>query len=151
MIGKGAYEIRPATLAEVERVLEKRQGTVGEFGFEQQTTLDYARRFARLKLSDAQELQSELEKLGLKPETAVKICDILPVNRAQFALIMAKDKAELAEKKMAEAEELVAKFQKKAKKVEPKSAEEAKPAEAAPAGPAAEAKPGERAAEAKKE
>ena len=123
MIGKGAYEIRPATLAEVTRILEKRQGTVGEFGFEQQTTLDYAKRFSRLKLSDAQELQSELEKLGLKPETAVKIADILPINRAQLQLILAKDKVDLAEKKVTELEELVAKHAKKAKKIEPKVAE----------------------------
>ncbi len=134
MIGKGAHEIRPATLAEVTRILEKRQGTVGEFGFEQQTTLDYAKRFARLKLPDAQELQSELEKLGLKAETAVKITDILPVNRAQLQLILAKDKVDLAEKKIADVEELVAKHSKKAKKIEPKVAEAMAPAqpEAAP-------------------
>lgn len=133
MIGKGAHEIRPATLAEVTKILEKRQGTIGEFGFEQQTTLEYAKRFARLKLAEAQELQSELEKLGLKPETAVKIADILPVNRAQLLLILAKDKADLPEKKLAEAEELVAKHAKKAKKIEPKVIEAPSVPEAAPA------------------
>jgi DNA-directed RNA polymerase subunit F len=125
MIGKGAHEIRPATLAEVVRILEKRQGTGGEFGFEQQTTLDYSKKFARLKLSDAQEMQSELEGLGLKAETAVKIVDILPMNKSQFALILAKDKSELSEKKLAEAEEIVAKFSKKAKKIESAKPEEA--------------------------
>lgn len=146
MIGKGAHEIRPATLAEVTRILEKRQGMIGEFGFEQQTTLDYAKRFARLKLSDAQELQSELEKAGLKSETAVKIADILPVNRAQLQLILAKDKVDLAEKKIADVEELVAKYSKKAKKIEPKVAEAIAPAENAAeavGGKKAEGKPGE--------
>lgn len=153
MIGKGAYEIRPATLAEVARILERRQGMVGEFGFEQQTTLEYAKRFARLKLPDAQELQSELEKLGLKAETAVKIADILPVNRAQLQLILAKDKTDLAEKKAAEVEELVAKCSKKAKKIEPKAAEAAAPAEnaaAAVGGKKEESKPEEK-TEGKKE
>lgn len=132
MIGKGAHEIRPATLAEVARILEKRQGTVGEFGFEQQTTLDYAKRFAKLKLSDAQELATELEKLGMKMETAVKIADILPANKSQLALILAKDKPDLSEKKIAEVEELVAKYSKKAKKIEAApvvAPEAAKPAE----------------------
>jgi len=130
MIGKGAYEIRPATLAEVARILEKRQGMVGEFGFEQQTTLDYARRFSHLKLSDAQELYDELVKLDIKPEAAVKVVDILPSTKAQLALILAKDKIELSEKKQAAVEELVAKFSKKAKKPEPKA-----PAEPAPTLP----------------
>ena len=123
MIGKGAHQVRPATLAEVEKVLEKRQGTAGEFGFEQQTTLDYARRFARLKLADATELVSELEKLGLKPETAVKLADILPQNKGQLALILAKDKTELSDKKASELEELVAKYAEKAKRIEPKKEE----------------------------
>jgi DNA-directed RNA polymerase subunit F len=149
MIGKGANEIRPATLAEVEKILEKRQGTAGEFGFEQQTTLDYAKKFAKLKLSEAQELAKELEALGVKPETAVKLADILPINKGQFALILAKDHASLTDKKVAEIEELVAKYAKKAKKIESSKAplEEAKPAES----PAPADKPAEKAEEKKKE
>lgn len=128
MIGKGANEIRPATLAEVQKVLEKRQGTSGEFGFEQQTTLDYARRFSHLKLSDAEEMTAELLELGMKAETAVKTVDILP-NKSQLMLILAKDKSELAEKNIESALEIIAKFQKKAKKFEPK-VEAPAPAEA---------------------
>ena len=73
MIGKGANEIRPVMLAEVEKILEKRQGTAGEFGFEQQTSLEYAKRFSHLKYNDAKEMLDELEKLEVKLETAVKI------------------------------------------------------------------------------
>ena len=146
MIGKGANEVRPATLAEVVKVLEKRQGTIGEFGFEQQTTLDYAKRFAKLKLSDAQELCEELAKLGLKPETAAKVTDILPANKAQLALIIVKDRAEVSDKKIGEIEELVAKFSKKAKKIEPLPVQ-APPPEA----PAAEATAAEAPKEEKKE
>lgn len=125
MIGKGASEIRPATLSEVAKILEKRQGTAGEFGFEQQTSLDYAKRFGKLKLSDAQEMQSELEKLELKNETAVKITDILPSTKAQLLLILSKDKTDASEKKLGQLEEIVAKFAKKAKKIESKPADEA--------------------------
>lgn len=129
MIGKGANEIRPVTLSEVAKILEKRQGTAGEFGFEQQTTLDYAKKFGRLKLSDAQEMQQELEALELKSETAVKIVDILPSTKAQLLLILAKDKVDLPEKKLSQVEEIVSKFSKKAKKIESKPAEETKKAE----------------------
>jgi DNA-directed RNA polymerase subunit F len=125
MIGKGASEIRPATLSEVAKILEKRQGTAGEFGFEQQTSLDYAKKFGRLKVSDAQEMQSELEKLELKNETAVKITDILPSTKAQLLLILSKDKVDAPEKKLGQIEEIVAKFSKKAKKIESKPADEA--------------------------
>ena len=149
MIGKGANEIRPATLAEVEKILEKRQGTAGEFGFEQQTTLDYAKKFAKLKLSDAQELEAELEKLGVKSETAVKLTDVLPSNKGQLALILAKDRASITDKAATQIEELVAKYAKKAKKIESSKAplEEAKPAES----PAPADKPVEKAEEKKKE
>ena len=147
MIGKGANEIRPATLAEVEKILEKRQGTAGEFGFEQQTTLDYAKKFAKLKLSDAQELSAELEKLGVKSETAVKLTDVLPSNKGQLALILAKDRASITDKAATQIEELVAKYAKKAKKIESSKAplEEVKPAEA----PAQAEKPAEKAEEKK--
>ena len=120
MIGKGANEIRPIMLAEVEKILEKRQGTAGEFGFEQQTSLEYARRFSHLKYNDAKEMLDELEKLEVKAETAVKIVDLLPKNKSQLMLILVKDKVELAEKKMEKVEALIAEYSKKAKKFEPK-------------------------------
>ena len=130
MIGKGANEIRPAMLAEVEKILEKRQGTAGEFGFEQQTSLEYAKRFSHLKYNDAKEMLDELEKLEVKTETAVKIVDILPKNKSQLMLILVKDKVELAEKKMEKVEALIAEYSKKARKFEPK-------VEALPDAPAA--------------
>ena len=130
MIGKGTSESKPVPLAEVKRILEKRQGTAGEFGFEQQTTLSYSQRFAHLSHTDAAELQKEAEGLGLPAATAVKIADILPKNKAQIMLIFSKDKTELPEKKLAELEALVAKFSKKAKKFEPAKTEEPKIAEA---------------------
>jgi len=137
MIGKGANEIRAVTLSEVEKILEKRQGTAGEFGFEQQNTLEYAKRFARLKHSDAAEMQKELEALELKNETVVKIVDTLPPNKGMLALILSKDKADVPEKTVSKIEEIVAKFSKKAKKIEPKVEAQIEAA-AAPSEPAKE-------------
>lgn len=138
MIGKGANTIRPATLAEVEKILDKRQGVGGgEFGFEQQTSLEYAKRFSHLKHSEAKEMLEELEKLEVKAEAAVKIVDLLPKNKSQLMLVLQKDKVELSEKNMAKLEDLIATYSKKAKKFEPKP-EIAPEAPAAPAEAAAE-------------
>jgi DNA-directed RNA polymerase subunit F len=135
MIGKGANTIRPATLAEVEKILDKRQGVGGgEFGFEQQTSLEYAKRFSHLKYNDAMEMVEELGKLEIKPETAVKIVDLLPSNKSQLMLVLSKDKLELSEKKMSQLEGIIASYSKKAKKFEPRA--EPVP-DAAPAEPAA--------------
>lgn len=151
MIGKGANEIRPVTLAEVEKILDKRQGTGGEFGFEQQTTHNYAKTFAHLKLTDAQEMQKELEELEIPASAAVKVVDILPKVKAQLLLILAKDRVELSDKKLSEAEAIIAKYSKKAKKlVIEKPPEPAAAPEAAAAEKPAEAKE-EKKEEAKKE
>ena len=141
MIGKGANEIRPALLAEVEKILENRQGTAGEFGFEQQTSLEYAKRFSHLKYADAKEMLDELEKLEVKLETAVKIVDLLPKNKSQLMLILVKDKVELAEKKLEKVESLIAEYSKKARKFEPKVEAVVEAPAAAPAeAPAEDAK-----------
>ena len=143
MIGKGANTIRPATLAEVEKILDKRQGVGGgEFGFEQQTSLEYAKRFSHLKHSDAKEMLEALEKLEVKAEAAVKIVDLLPKNKSQLMLVLQKDKVELSEKNLAKVEDIIAAYSKKAKKFEPK----AEPVPDAPAAPAeAPADPAEKA------
>ena len=131
MIGKGAHNIRPATLSEVAKILEKRQGTAGEFGFEQQTSLSYAEKFSHLKLSDAQAMMEELVELGLKAETAAKVVDLLPRNKNQLMLILSKDKTDLSEKKMGELEAAIAKFAAKAKNLDVRKEEPAAAAEGA--------------------
>lgn len=121
MIGKGVIDVRPLMLCEVAKMLEKRQGTAGEFGLEQQLSLDYARRFSHLKYSDAKKMLEELSALEIKTETAVKIVDILPKNKSQLLLILAKDKIDLPAKKLEQVQEIVLEYSKKAKKFEPKA------------------------------
>jgi DNA-directed RNA polymerase subunit F len=143
MIGKGANEIRPATLAEVQKILEARSGTAGEFGFEQQKSLDFARRFAHLKQNDAKEMLEELLKLEIKPEVAVKVVDLLPKNKSQLLLILSKDKADVGDKVVSKVEAIVAEYSKKAKKFEPKKEEAPVAAAEAPAEAKAMAVPPE--------
>ena len=150
MIGKGTNETKPVTLAEVKRILEKRQGTAGEFGFEQQTSLSYAVRFAHLSHTDAEAMLKDVLELEVPAAAAVKIVDLIPKNKPQLMLVLAKDRVELSEKKLAELEGIIAKFSKKAKKLEPVKIEEPKPAEA-PAEEKKEEKKGKEKADNEKE
>lgn len=123
---KNVSDVRPALLAEVEKILSVRQGTGGEFGFEQQTALDYAKKFSHLSLSNAEKMKEEIEKLEIKSETAAKIVDMLPKNRSLLLLILAKERSDFSEKKIEQIEEIIARFCKKEKKKEIGEKEEKK-------------------------
>jgi DNA-directed RNA polymerase subunit F len=110
MIDKEVVSSRPATLAEVADVLEKRQKE-GELGFEQQTTLGYAKKYAKLSKKKAAELMEELQKLDkVKPAVAAKIADILPKNSDQIRLIFANERYSLSSAEIEEVLKIVKKY-----------------------------------------
>ncbi len=126
MIGKSTSSTRPASLPEVLDILEHRRAS-GDIGYEQQTCYDYANRFAKLTKAKAEKLaESICENEKIKPETAVKIIDIMPKHKSQLSIILLKDKCELSDKEKEKVLELVASVKQK----ERKKTEEA-PAEAA--------------------
>ena len=59
MLGRKVENPRPATLAEVRKILEQRS-VEPDFGYEQQTSLDYARKFAKLTPEDAAKFSKEM-------------------------------------------------------------------------------------------
>ena len=125
MIGKGTNSTKPVTLPEVLDILEHRRAS-GDIGYEQQTCYDYANKFAKITKAKAEKLVEDIcgnEKI--KPETAVKIIDIMPKYKSQLNIILLKDKCELSDKEKEKVLELVASVKQK----ERKKAEEA-PAEA---------------------
>lgn len=106
MIGNSVTSTRHSPLTEVQKILEERQ-KAGDFGFEQQTSLEYAKKFGREK---SEELIKELEKVEkLKPETAIKIADIRPKSAGTLMAILAKDKIDATE---AEIKEILEKVKK---------------------------------------
>jgi len=110
MIEKSVISNRSATLAEVAEVLEKRKGE-GELGFEQQTTLAYAQKYAKLSKKKAAELIEELQKTDkIKPAVAVKIADILPKNSDQLRLIFANERYSLTSAEIEEVLKIVKKY-----------------------------------------
>jgi len=87
---------RPVSLTEVKEILHKVQkDSKAPLGYEQQNTLEYADKFAKLEPKKEKELKKELEKLGfLSEKQVVTVVDILPRSEAELRVILARDKLE---------------------------------------------------------
>ncbi|MBI4399512.1 hypothetical protein HY570_02075 [Candidatus Micrarchaeota archaeon] len=110
MIGKETVNSKPATLADVKAILEKRKAD-GELGFEQQATMDYAEKFAKLSIESAGALGQELSKVEkIKPDAVAKIVDMLPKNASQLNLILSKERYTLTKEETTEVLNIVAKY-----------------------------------------
>ncbi|VVB59013.1 Uncharacterised protein [Candidatus Anstonella stagnisolia] len=103
MIGKVVTTPKPVTLAQVEELLAKRSGE-GDFGYEQQKSLEYSKRFAKVSAKKAHELLEQLqEEFGVPYEVAVKIVDVIPKHHSQLrVLIGASAVSEEKQKKILE-------------------------------------------------
>ena len=117
MLGRKIDGAKPVSLPHVRAILEQRSGEP-DFGYEQQTSLEYARKFAKLTPADADKLAGELAEFDtLKPETITKIVDILPAHLSTLQAVLLKDRITLAPDKLTKVLELIAKF--RTKMVEP--------------------------------
>ncbi|MBS3069090.1 hypothetical protein J4441_01860 [Candidatus Micrarchaeota archaeon] len=102
MIGKMVTQPKPVSLAQVEEILSKRSAD-GDFGYEQQKSFDYAKRFAKVSARKAAELMGQLqEEFGVPYEAAVKIVDVMPKHPAQLRVLLAGTVSEEKQKKMLE-------------------------------------------------
>ncbi|MDE1798649.1 MAG: hypothetical protein KGH63_04580 [Candidatus Micrarchaeota archaeon] len=116
-LGKRSDNPRPVLLAEVKEILKERSGQP-DFGYEQQTSLDYTKRFVHLTVKDAKALDKELSEIeALKPESVAKIVDLLPAHPSTLQAILAKDKVVLDAKDVSKVMELVGKA--RGKMIEP--------------------------------
>lgn len=113
MLGKKQSEARSISLAEVKEILTRRS-TEPDFGYEQQTCLDYANKMCKLTPADAKEFESQLSQFEeLKPETIMKIIDILPPYTSTLKLILAKDKVTIDDSKIVKIMEIISEAKKK--------------------------------------
>lgn len=107
MLGKRTEDAKPVTLSEVKELLEARSAQP-DFGYEQQTSLDYSKKFAKLDPKKASALVEKLMEIdGMKLDAAVKIADIMPSFASQYSAIFAKDKVSLSESAMKKVVEAV--------------------------------------------
>lgn len=110
MIGRELVGTRPATVAEIENILEKRAKD-SELGFEQQATLDYAKKNKKIKKEDSVKLVKELLKMEkMKADVAAKIADVMPRNEVEVNLLFAKERTTLDAGEAKQVLEIVAKY-----------------------------------------
>lgn len=91
MIGKNTGAKTPVTLAETLEILEERSKD-GELGYEQKLAHDHVKKFALVSKEEAKKLRQELQEFGLSPAVAVKIIDIMPIDKMQLKQILAKER-----------------------------------------------------------
>ena len=75
MLGRKIDGAKPVSLPHVRAILEQRSGEP-DFGYEQQTSLEYARKFAKLTPADADKLSKELVQFKLY-NTGLKLKEVL--------------------------------------------------------------------------
>lgn len=109
MIGKELLEKRPISLSHVKDLLENRD-SAKEATYEQNQTLEYAVKFAKLKKEDAEGLYNNLMNVSsMSEEAAVKIVDFLPEDEEALKLILPKT-SKVEESAFGEVLDLVKKF-----------------------------------------
>lgn len=90
-MGKRITKVEPVTLSEVKEILSASQRD-GELLYEQSIALDHATKFAKLPADDARALVKELEDLGISPEVAVRLTDILSKSRVEIRMLFSKER-----------------------------------------------------------
>ncbi len=149
MLGKRSENPRPVLMAEVKDILKARS-LQPDFGYEQQMSLDYTKRFVHLTAKDSKALSEELTEIeALKPESVCKIVDLLPEHASTLQAILAKDKVALDAKDVTKVMDLVAKAREKM--IEPEIVVPASPPAATASPDAPDDKDGKEAKKAKAE
>lgn len=93
MIGERLLEKRLVTLAEVKELISDRKKDK-DLSYEQDLTAKYAKRFAKVSVSQAEKLTQDLKEIeGLNEELIVKIIDILPEKKEKLLLLIPKEVA----------------------------------------------------------
>ncbi|MCX6767611.1 MAG: hypothetical protein NTY90_02680 [Candidatus Micrarchaeota archaeon] len=112
-------EATPAPALTVESTPEEQKQAeapkeeAGELSYEQQNTLDYAEKFAKMSVKNAAELDKKLREIGaLTEKQTVAIINILPKKPEELKAILAKDKIELDEEQIKTVIKLAKEYQK---------------------------------------
>lgn len=138
MLGKKTENPRPVSLAEVKAMLSTRAAEP-DFGYEQQLSLDYSKKFCKLTPEDAKALGAGLSKIeALQPESVAKIIDILPEHAPTLQAILAREKITLSEKDLEKTLALVSEARTRMIAIEEPKPEGEGAAEGSATAPAAE-------------
>jgi len=100
---------RNVTLAEVKRILEEK-GEREELTTIEQTTLEYAHKFAKIDHEAAAKLVSELVECGISEEAAIQVVNIMPESTEELRTILMREEVELTPEFLARVLEIVDKY-----------------------------------------
>jgi len=100
---------RSVTLAEVKRILEEK-GEREELTTIEQTTLEYARKFAKIDHEAAAKLVSELVGCGISEEAAIQVANIMPESTEELRTILMREEVELTPEFLTRVLEIVDKY-----------------------------------------
>jgi DNA-directed RNA polymerase subunit F len=112
MIAEKILKRRPVTLAEAKEMVKERLKESDAPTYEQDMTLQYVGKFAKLSRAKAEKLVEELQKIeGVDHWLAAKIADVLPQEKPVLELLLTK-RYKLSEESMQSILENVKKFMK---------------------------------------
>ena len=111
MIGKEIVSEDIVPITKVKEILSIRTEKI-ELGYEQGISLDYANKFSKMEVEDAEKAISELnEKIPrLKRENILKIVDIVPEDKRDVEVLFSKERLILDEEEINSILEIVAKY-----------------------------------------
>lgn len=82
---------KPVMLSEVkDKLVKLHKKQSGTLGYEQQKTMDYIEKFAKLETKKQKELVKKLEATGLEEEAAIKVSDLLPTKADEITAILSQ-------------------------------------------------------------
>jgi DNA-directed RNA polymerase subunit F len=105
-------EEKPVSYSHTKELLTKRKKD-SELGYEQQNTLDYLEKFAKLSEAESAKLQKELGELNILSEKQImELVNNLPVKEDLVRTILSKEKLEFSADQIKEIAKIIKKFAK---------------------------------------
>jgi DNA-directed RNA polymerase subunit F len=94
VIGKKVLDEKPITLAETREIMEKALKDDEEPIYEQTITMEYLKKFVKLKPEEARELVEKLASTNerIKREIIIKLVDLLPQDDEDIRVVFAKER-----------------------------------------------------------
>jgi DNA-directed RNA polymerase subunit F len=127
MLGKKREDSKSISLAQAKDILQKRSKEA-DFGYEQQTSLDYVNQHCKLKLEDAAELEQKLDEIAqLSPESSSKVIDLLPEFKSTLNILLTKDRVGITDEQVDKILDLIKEY--RYKMIEPPPKIDPKPPE----------------------
>ena len=110
MIGKNLMEERNLTLSEVRSILDKRK-KAGELSYEQKLTLEYAKDFGRMSVTNTRKAVEEIKNiLDVDEATAVMIVNVMPQDKEDLRIVFEKKRYELKDSDVKKVLDVIAKY-----------------------------------------